>query len=319
MLSALSYKSKQFFFVLIKISIVLIAFYFIYQKLINNTDFIDFLTQKNNFSIKNTFFLLLLSGFNSYFEIVKWQTLVNPLKRIPVLESLEQCLGALTASLFTPNRIGEYGAKAIYYPKVYRKHIVLINLISNLLQQSITVIFGALGLTLFILEYNIDVFYMKSAQWLLIILAILTLVVILLRKANIFPKRLYFEKIKTFLLTYPKKIIAYGFGFSLLRYLLFSFQFYYLLTIFGIEISYFEAMTVISSMYILASGIPTIFIFDAVVKGSVAVFLFTFIGVNSITVLSIVGIMWLFNFALPGIIGSYFVLKFKFPKDHILS
>ncbi len=319
MLSALSYKSKQFFFVLIKISIVLIAFYFIYQKLINNTDFIDFLTQKKTFSFKNMLFLLLLSGFNWYFEILKWQTLVTPLKRIGVIESLEQSLGALTASLFTPNRIGEYGAKAIYYPKTYRKHIVLINLISNLLQQSVTVILGVIGLTLFILKYHIDVFYMKWVLWLLIILAILVLAVILLRKSKYFLKWIYFEKIKTFLLTYPKKTITYGFGFSLLRYLLFSFQFYYLLTIFGIEISYLEAMSAITSMYILASAIPTIFIFDAVVKGSVAVFLFAFIGVNSITILSIVGIMWLFNFALPGIIGSYFVLKFKFPKNHILS
>lgn len=196
MLSALSYKSKQFFFVLIKISIVLIAFYFIYQKLINNTDFIDFLTQKNTFSFKNTLFLLLLSGFNWYLEIVKWQTLVNPLKRIPVLESLEQSLGALTASLFTPNRIGEYGAKAIYYPKTYRKHIVLINLISNLLQQSVTVILGALGLTLFILKYHIVVFNMKWVLWLLIILAILVLAVKLLRKSKYFLKWIYLKKLK---------------------------------------------------------------------------------------------------------------------------
>ncbi|MFD0834342.1 lysylphosphatidylglycerol synthase domain-containing protein [Mariniflexile aquimaris] len=304
---------------LIKISIVLIAFYFIYQKLINNTDFIDFLTQKKTFSFKNMLFLLLLSGFNWYFEIIKWQTLVTPLKRIGVMESVEQSLGALTASLFTPNRIGEYGAKAIYYPKAYRKHIVLINLISNLLQQSITVILGVLGLSLFILKYHIVAFNMKWVLWLIIILAILVLAVILLRKSKYFIKWIYFEKIKTFLLTYPKKTIAYGLGFSLLRYLLFSFQFYYLLTIFGIEISYLEAMPAITSMYILASAIPSIFIFDAVVKGSVAVFLFAFIGVNSITILSIVGIMWLFNFALPSIIGSYFVLKFKFPKDPILS
>jgi uncharacterized membrane protein YbhN (UPF0104 family) len=319
MLSALSYKSKQFFFVLIKISIVVIAFYFIYQKLIKNTVSIDLLTLKNTFTLKSSVFLLILSGFNWYFEILKWQTLVIPLKRIGVLESLEQSLGALTASLFTPNRIGEYGAKAIYYPNVYRKQIVLINLINNLLQQGVTVILGVIGLTLFILDYNIDVFYMKWAPWLLSILAFLTLAVILLRKSKFFLKKIYLEKIKTFLLKYPKKTITYGFGFALLRYLLFSFQFYYLLTIFGVEISYLKAMTAITSMYLLASAIPTIFIFDAVIKGGVAVFLFTFIGVKSITILSIVAIMWLYNFALPGIIGSYFVLKFKFPKDHLLS
>ena len=61
MFFSLSYKAKQFFFVLIKLSIVVGAFYFIYQKLANNTDlsfndFYQFLIENDIFCLKMYFF-----------------------------------------------------------------------------------------------------------------------------------------------------------------------------------------------------------------------------------------------------------------------
>ena len=63
MLDSLSYKTKQFFVVLIKLSIVVGAFYFIYLKLTENETldfrvFIDFLIKKEGFALKNILLLL---------------------------------------------------------------------------------------------------------------------------------------------------------------------------------------------------------------------------------------------------------------------
>ena len=154
LLGGLPYKTKQFFFVLIKLSIVVGAFYFIYQKLVNNTDldfneFIQFLSKNGAFSTKNILFLLVLTLFNWFFEILKWQYLVSVLKSISLKKSLEQSLGALTASLITPNRIGEYGAKAMYYPVNKRGKIMLLNLVGHMTQMSITLVFGCIGLAFF--------------------------------------------------------------------------------------------------------------------------------------------------------------------------
>jgi len=118
MYSALPYKTKQFFFVLIKLSIVISAFYFIYQKVTSNpelqfADFLAFLHKNDVFSLKNITFLLILSVFNWIFEIIKWKKLVTSIKQITFFEALKQSIGALTVSLFTPNRIGDYGAKAL--------------------------------------------------------------------------------------------------------------------------------------------------------------------------------------------------------------
>ena len=127
------YKTKQFFFVLIKLSIVVCAFYFIYAKLSKNEhlefgEFIVFLNENDTFSPKNITFLLILSTSNWFFEILKWQNLVKTIQQISFRNALEQSLGGLTASLITPNRIGDYGAKAVYYSKPLRTKIVLLNL-----------------------------------------------------------------------------------------------------------------------------------------------------------------------------------------------
>ncbi len=321
MIDTVPYKTKQFFFVLIKISIVVAAFYFIYQKLAQNSDlkfsvFTELLAKNTLFSLKNGIILAFLSFFNWFFEIVKWQQLVTPIQNISFKNALEQTLGALTASLFTPNRIGEYGAKAMYFTKDYRKRILLITLIGNLIQMGVTVLFGCVGIYFFMKEFQVVLNVSNMLKILIIGLIVIAIIVFFIRKTKWSIKGFSFEKISTFIKNYPMNIMVYGLVLSLLRYFIFSFQFYYLLTLFGIEISYLQAMMLITSMYLLASIIPSIFAFDMVVKGSVAVYLFGFMGVNAVTILCIVTLMWVFNFVIPSVFGSYFVLKFNLPETN---
>jgi hypothetical protein len=64
-------------------------------------------------------------------------------------------------------------------------------------------------------------------------------------------------------------------------------------------------------MYFLVSVIPTFFIFDVVIRGGVAVWLFSFLGVPELVILSTVLAMWLLNFVLPALFGSFFVLTYQ--------
>ncbi|WP_228530276.1 lysylphosphatidylglycerol synthase domain-containing protein [Tamlana sp. I1] len=301
---------------LLKLSIVGAAFYFIYQKLANNItldfpDFLIILSENNIFSYKTVSFLLVLSISNWFFEILKWKTLINPFKNISLKQASEQTLGALTASLFTPNRIGEYGAKALFYRSDFRKKIVLINLISNLLQLLVTIILGLFGLFYVLQRYNNDFNIYKLSIYLATLVLLIILIVVTVFKSKFSFKGFSFEKIKHFLSTFPKANLWTAFGFSGLRYIIFSFQFYVLLKLYKINMTYFEAIPLITSMYLLASIIPSIFILDVLVKGSIAVYLFALTGVNELIILSIITLMWLLNFVLPSILGSYYVLRFN--------
>ncbi len=319
MFGAIPHKTKQFFFVLIKLSIVIGAFYFIYQKLTRNPDldfshFINYLTKSKQFSLRTISFLIILSLFNWFFEILKWKILVSLFKKISFYHALEQSLASLTASLLTPNRIGEYGVKAMYYESTERKRIVALNLLGNALQMLVTVLIGCIGLYLFLNTYDTDINYQKTARFAFIILVIAVIGFVSITKSTITFKGFSIQKARDYFKKLPSKIYLIGFSLSAIRYAIFSFQFYYILTLFGVSLTYFEAMIVISSMYLLASVIPSIFIFDVVVKGSVAVYLFTIAGVNTFTILSAVTIMWLLNVVFLSVFGSIFVLKFKLPN-----
>ncbi len=316
----LPHKIKQFFALLIKLSIVVGAFYFIYYKLTQNEDlsFGDFIafTHKNNvFSIKNGLILSVLSIFNWVFEILKWKTLVDIIQPISFKKATEQSLGSLTASLFTPNRIGEYGAKAMYFKKEERKKIVGLNVIGNTAQMLVTTCFGVVGLFYFDKIYQLNFDNVKILKLVVFISVLLIIIGILLKKKVFKVKWFSFEKTHAFYKLVSKKTKLFTIVFSIIRYGVFSFQLYYLLLIFGVNISYTNAMIIICSMYLLASIIPSIFIFDVVIKGSIAVYLFDFAGVNQLTILSSITLMWLLNFVIPSVLGSYYILNFKLPNS----
>ncbi|MEO8933283.1 MAG: lysylphosphatidylglycerol synthase domain-containing protein [Xanthomarina sp.] len=318
------HKTKQFLIVLLKISLVVGAFYFIYYKLTRNNqlDFQTFkalLMENKIFLLKNILFLSILSGFNWFFEIIKWRGLVSVFKKISFKEAFHQSLGSLTASILTPNRIGEYGAKAIYYTSEFRRKILLLNFLGNSMQMLVTTIFGLAGLYFFMTTYSMNIYYYRSVQFAAVLLFMALLIFWGWKNKKVTIKGISIEKVLRFFKKIPFKHYLFCLMFSSLRYLTFSFQFYVLLCLFGSETSYLNAMSVITSMYLLASVIPSIFIFDVIVKGGVAVYLFSLTGINELTILSVITCMWLLNFVIPSVVGSVFVLRFKLPKSVVIS
>jgi len=106
------HKYKRVLFFLIKLGIVFCAFYFIYQKLVSNQllSFSNFQQQLSILFSKNSWALLLLLLFtdaNWFLEIYKWKTLATVEQKITFYQAYKQSFASLTASIITPNRIGE--------------------------------------------------------------------------------------------------------------------------------------------------------------------------------------------------------------------
>ncbi|WP_258774383.1 flippase-like domain-containing protein [Winogradskyella sp. KYW1333] len=304
---------------LIKLSIVVSAGYFIYSKLLLNENllfstYIAFLIENDPFSLKNVLFLVFLTLFNWFFEILKWQKLVQIVQKISFKDSLEQSLGGLTASLVTPNRIGDYGAKVMYYTNRFKGKIVLLNLVGNISQMTITTVFGVIGLTIFVNFYQVDINYYRVTRFVFILLIIAILSFFGVKHRRFKVKGHSYVDLIDFIKSITINVKAKTLVFSLIRYLIFSFQFYFFLSVFGVAIDYLDAMVVITSMYFLASIIPSISIFDVVIKGSVAVFLFSFLKINELTILTIITSMWLLNFVIPSVFGGYYILNFRLPN-----
>ncbi|MDD3722118.1 MAG: lysylphosphatidylglycerol synthase domain-containing protein [Lutibacter sp.] len=309
-------KYKRFIFWPLKLAVVFGAFYFIFRQLANNELLsVSQLKQQVLFLFsKNVWLLLLLLLFtdvNWILEIFKWKTLASHEKKINFFEAYEQCLASLTASIITPNRIGEYGAKALYFEKNLRKKIMVLNLAGNLGQLSVTVFFGIVGMFFLSSHFEIGLFTFNTAKFLLF----LNLLLLLFLIGNNFGVLNKITDLKVKILRYskqlPSEILIKTLVYSLFRYLVFSHQFYFFLRLFNVEADYFTLINMIYCTYFIASIIPSLTIFDWVIKGSVAVFIFSFINVNPLTIVSITTFMWLLNFAIPAVLGSLFVLNFK--------
>lgn len=229
---SIPHKAKQFLVLLIKLLIVGGAFYFIYNQLANNDklDWQKFITLfRKNQSVLGIGFILLLSVLNRYFEILKWKNLAKVIHEISLGEATKQVLAALTAGIFTPNGVGEYAGKALFYPKSETKNVVFLNLICNGIQMVLTVIFGLFGLMYFNAKY--EVITTQTVAILFGGFVLLLIVLFSLKKIKI--KGYSIEKLVHKINEIPKPIHRKNILLGVLRYLVFSHQYYFLFLAFG--------------------------------------------------------------------------------------
>ncbi|MBK0370557.1 lysylphosphatidylglycerol synthase domain-containing protein [Flavobacterium agrisoli] len=306
-------KAKHFLVLVIKLFIVGGAFYFIYQQLVSNEklEWDKFLLIFNkNQSVFGILFILYFSVVNRFLEILKWQNLAQVVRKISLFEATKQVLAALTAGLFTPNGIGEYAGKAFYFEKKETKKIVFLNLICNGIQMVLTILFGIFGL----LYFNVLHPVMTTKNIGLLFLGVLILIVILFSVKRITIKGYSIEKLLHKINEIPKSIHRKNIVLGICRYLVFSHQYYFLFVAFDVDLPYLTLMAAITSVYFLASSLPTFQFLDFAVKGSVSLFFFGLLGVNEWIVIFISTLMWFLNVVIPVVIGSYFVLNFKTVK-----
>lgn len=312
---AAQHKTKQYLLAFAKVLVLAITFGYIFYRIKNNPD-IDFsaffLTIVSKGAAVSYFLILflVLAMLNWTFEILKWQNLVSSIDRIDFKTALKQSLASLTVSLATPNRIGEYGAKALFFEKENRKKILLLNFYSNAAQLTMTVVFGCVGLFYFLWNYEV-VYSVGALLAILITILVIGVLGYYFRKRELFVQGFSIANTLRFFQKFPSFQKLKVLVFSLLRYLIFSGMFYGMLLFFGAEVPIYTAMALIFAMYLLVSIVPTIFIFDVVVRGGVAVWLFSFVGIPELAVLSTVFLMWIFNFVVPSLIGSFFLITYQ--------
>ena len=305
---SIPHKAKQFLVFTIKFLIVIGAFYFIYDQISSNSKldwnkFQNLVVEKT--AISTMVFILLFSVANRYLEILKWQNLASFIQPISVGEASKQVLGALTAGIFTPNGLGEYAGKALFFKKEQTKQVIFLNLICNGIQMILTIVFGIIGLL-----------FIGYWKWSFGIIAIAVgLLFTSFLSKNITIKGYSIQKLLHKINEIPKRIHRKNIILGILRYIVFSHQYYVLFLVFDVDLPYLTLISSISTVYFLASSLPSFQFLDFAVKGSVAVFFFGKLGINEWIVIFISMLMWFLNVVLPVIIGAYFVMRFKLKPD----
>jgi hypothetical protein len=249
----------------------------------------------SSINVSFLFLLLIFSIGNWFLEIKKWQGLTHSLQPLSFNEATRQALISFAVSLVTPNRIGEYGAKALFYPRKDHKKILFLNLAGNILQQAITLIFGVVAIIFLVNLYpklwENHISLSKLSAFLLLSIGIVFLYIFLKKKIKMSRAIQKCPCQQTFIL-------------SFLRYLLFSIQFAFIWIYIHHAYLSFSLFLAIYLTYFFSSIIPIISFFDWAIKGSIALYIFSILGLKSEYMLSVTALMWTMNFFIPFLIGS---------------
>lgn len=302
---------------LVKIIIVILSFAFIYFKLKRQLQNFDYQQiTKFNFNYLLLLLAFLLLPLNWGIETYKWRFLIKNLQRISFLRAFKGVLAGVSISVFTPNRIGEFGGRILVLDRKNRISAIFATLLGSYSQLLATLIVGICFLPLFLYSYpansntaviNYRLLFLSASILLFILLIIFFNVNSLIR----FVKKEKWLKFIGFIQTYSKKELFKVLIISILRYAVFFHQFYFLLLFFNVEISWFHSLCGISLIYLLTSVVPIFSIFEFGVRGSLAIAILGIYSANSFALFSASLALWIINLALPAMVGGLFIYKFK--------
>lgn len=300
-----------------KAIVILLSYVYIVSRL-KTFDFSSFLT------VDFMFFYLLFAVFmlmllNWSLEAFKWQTLVNRVENTGFFTSLKNVLIGMIFGLFTPNRIGEIGGRSIYLKPGNRVKGVVAASIGSYAQMTVTVVLGLLGFGAILFFFGAFGLEVKSLKIVGILLSVLAIIMLLgFFRLDVFIKVLHFFRVPSkftdkisILNEYSKASLAKILTISVLRYVVFVFQYYLLLKLFGVEIDFFIAIAGILSVFLLMNLLPNVVIADLGIRGSVSVFILGQFAENLQGILSASILLWIINILIPALIGQALFLKSK--------
>jgi hypothetical protein len=323
----------------LRIGIVLLSLWFLYYHLIHKQGFTEFIRQLNPLTFGPTqqglvFLVVLLMPFNLGLEAIKWKLLIDKLEKVKFNRAFTAVLSGISVSMLMPNRIGDYLGRVFILQKGSLIKGVLVTLIGSMSQLLTTLIAGCIAFA-FSFHLFIDFDFSHSTGLtvglLSLIFSILVFLLILFFNVGLvkFLAEAVFKGKSKKLLQYIAVFSEYKriellqiLFLSVLRYFIFSYQFYLLILVFGFQCSYFEGMLLISLSYLFLTIIPTIALTELSVRGSVAIYIFglyfagnpdwVISGVNAVFGAS--SVLWLINIGIPAILGVIFVYRLRFVR-----
>lgn len=311
----------------IKIIIVLAGCWVLYVKIIKNQDITEMWDSvKTSFSSTKNILLMVLAfilmPINMALETRKWQKSILPIEKVPFKKAYTAIFTGITAGMMFPNRTGDFLGRIFILEKGNRIEASMLTFVGNFAQMLVTVSLGCIAWIFFAQEN----YYVLVLSLIIIVLGYLLYfnIHILRHLQRLIPKkwRPQTEKYMEIFSSYSTKDLAVILLIAIGKYMVYSFQFVLLIWAFDVPLNYFEAMIPIMITYLLMTVIPYITITEIAVRGGVCISVFeAWLGIKGIStsftmmVFSASTMLWLYNLAIPAIIGLFFIRKLKFIRS----
>lgn len=256
---------------------------------------------------------ILLMVVNYALETAKWHLLIKQYEGNSYLQSLKGVLAGVALNIITPNQLGDFVGRTMFLTNFDKIRGTLTTVISHTSQVISTIVFGLMGLLW--LAPQLHIVSQDTAQVLMVTLMVLTTLTIFGYINISFLARFKMAKKYTNYLDvfsrYTKRELGILMVYSVLRYIIFLFQYLLFLTLFKVDVTLTQAIACMVSAMFTQSFLPGFILIEIGVRGASALWFFSLFTSQVSQVLLSAYAVWMINLMIPGIIGLYFILKWK--------
>lgn len=259
-------------------------------------------------------FILML--FNWLIEAKKWQYLAR--KIIPDYTfklSLQTVLCGISLGLFTPNRVGEYGARLFYVENEHKADLLILAFIDRLAQLWVTVLFGVTFLFVYVTDFLPQ--YLYYTLFLCIVLLVFHTALVIFRNNIIhyLISRRVFKKYFSSNINLSAKDVLYVLGYAGLRYGIFVIQYlvwaYYTDNLYELK----KGIVCINTMLFVKSVIPSAGLSELGIRESVLIYLHKSYGLSPVTAFHSALVIYSINLLIPAVIGLFYMPRMALWKN----
>ncbi|MEZ4887449.1 MAG: lysylphosphatidylglycerol synthase domain-containing protein [Chitinophagales bacterium] len=291
----------------------------IYQQIARQKDFEAIAwTFLSSFRFQNVCWLLGVCSFtfvNWGIEAQKWRQLLSKMERLSFKDAFRAILCGITLSLFTPNRVGEYGGRVLILQHANRLQAIAVTLVGSLSQIIANVTLGAIGFLSF------AAFYLQWQSWQIgiavgasiLLITALFLVYFQVQKSEQWLAKIpFFRRYKTYfapIAAYNTPELRQVLGWSFLRNMVFTLQYIGLCWTYNMEVDVWTAWTVVNTIFFVQLFIPSIALIELGIRGNVALFFWGYVTANHLAIIAATFSLWWVNLVMPALVGWWLISR----------
>lgn len=267
---------------------------------------------------------ILLMPVNWIFETLKWRVLIRSIEKLSFRKSFAAIIAGVTLSIFTPNRIGEYGGRILFVKPKNNWKSVIATLVGSFSQLLVILSMGMLGFCYFVSNYfDVETHILQGVIFIMIALIGLMLfgffnieliIPVFKKIPHIYKLQRFFKHILV-LRNYDSKTLKRTLGFAFLRYSVYTIQYFLLLRFFGINVTLIDGLSGIATIFILQTSIPLPPLIGLVVRSEIAILVWGVFSSNELSILAATFILWVLNLIVPALFGAVLIANINVLKS----
>ncbi len=273
-----------------------------------NTDHWPVGSESWSFSWAFLMVAVLLVPVNWGLEMMKFHALLGDAGTVPRKATCQSVLAGITASMFLPNRMGEFAGRMLFFPADQRPKVVSATMAGSVIQAIWIALIG--GSVVLFSDHMGAVRDLVQLSWRSVIITVSCLVAgILIVRMNPTLRRFFQRTIEHFRNILGTAAVTTAGGWALLRYVTYCFQFVLLLYFVGLDQNIGHLFIFVFTIFFLQTILPLPPALGWMTRIQLAVLLGGVMVMQPVQAAAASLLLWLINLLIPGLFGAALLFR----------